>query len=220
VSAGGRLALAVAVMLMAAAPVAGQDDPADRAFVTTFVDAVNRGAAARLALVHSKARACATPPVGEWWNVSVARQAKQGVPAQYKWTLKPVPAGEQPMFAEGFDFPVPPTHVLQIDMHPRPFSSYTMLVRLARDGNRWAEVVPCAKPEMQVKIRAALEAQARQAERVKALVAAMPAPLRDKVLAEIKAGRSVTAAQTYARESGENLTTATEVVEQLEEGAR
>jgi hypothetical protein len=213
--AGQRLALAVVVMLTAVAPAAGQDNPADRAFVMAFVDAVNRGATARLALVHSNARACATPPVGEWWNVSVGRQAKQGVPAQYRWTLKPVPAGEQPMFAEGFDYPVQPTHVLQIDMHPRPFSSYTMLVRLAHDGERWAEVVPCAKPEMLVKIRAALEAQARQAERVRVLVAAMPAPLRDKVLAEIKAGREVSAAKLYAAESGESLTTASEVVDLL-----
>ena len=49
----------------------------------------------------------------------------------------------------------------------------------------------------------------------------MPAPLREKVLAEIReGGHSVSAAKTYANESGEDLTTATEVVELLEETAR
>jgi hypothetical protein len=48
----------------------------------------------------------------------------------------------------------------------------------------------------------------------------MPAPLREKVLAEIRDGRSVSAAKTYAQESGEDLTTATEVVDLLEETAR
>jgi len=95
-----------------------------------------------------------------------------------------------------------------------------MLVRLARDGDRWAEVVPCAKPETQAKIRATLEAKAKQAERVKGLVAGMPPPLREKVLAQIREGRSVSAAKTYAQGSGEDLTTATEVVELLEETAR
>ena len=213
-------ALAILAMAVGAVPVAGQDNPRDRVFVTQFVEAVNRGASARLAIVHGKARACATGAVGEWWNVSVARQAKEGVPAEYRWTLKPIPADEQPPFAEGFEYTVQPTHVLQIDMRPKPYTFRTMLVRLARDGDRWAEVVPCAKPEMQAKIRATLEAKARQAERVKGLVAAMPAPLREKVLAEIRDGRSVSAAKTYAQESGEDLTTATEVVELLEETAR
>ena len=213
-------ALAILGMAIGAVPVAGQDNPRDRVFVTQFVEAVNRGASARLPLVHGKARACATGAVGEWWNVSVARQAKEGVPAEYRWTLKPIPADEQPPFAEGFEYTVQPTHVLQIDMRPKPYTFRTMLVRLARDGDRWAEVVPCAKPEMQARIPATLEAKARQAERVKGLVAAMPAPLREKVLAEIRDGRRVSAAKTYAQESGEDLTTATELVELLEETAR
>src|SRR5262245_57354022 len=102
-----RLAALVSLTwILVVAPLSAQDDPADRAFVTRFVEAVNRGVAARLLLVHGKARACATGRVGEWWNVSVARQAKQGVPAGYSWTLKPIPAGEQPPFAEGFDYTV------------------------------------------------------------------------------------------------------------------
>ena len=216
-----RLAsLAFIVMAVAAPPVAGQENPGDRAFVVMFVQAVNRGVVARLPLVHAKARTCATGAVGEWWTVSVTRQAKDGVPADYRWTLKPIPADEQPAFAEGFEFTVHPTHVLQIDMRPKPYTFRTMVVRLARDGDRWAEVVPCAKPETQAKIRATLEAKAKQAERVKGLVANMPPPLRAKVLAEIRDGRSVSAAKTYAQESGEDLTTATEVVDLLEETAR
>ena len=218
--AGECLALALVAALTVAAPVAGQESPADRAFVTAFVDAVKRGPGARLPLVHSSARACATGAVGEWWVDSAARQAKEGVPAEYRWTLKPVPADEQPLFAEGFDYPVQPTHVLQIDMRPKPFTFSVMLVRLARDGDRWAEVVPCAKPEMLVKIRARLAARAQQAERVKALVAAMPPQLRDTVLAQIRAGHTIEAARTYARASGEDLTTATEVVDLLAERAR
>jgi hypothetical protein len=213
-------ALAILASAGGSAPLSAQENPADRGFVATFVQAVNGGATTRLSLVHTKARQCASGAVGEWWQVSVARQAKGGVPADYRWTLKPIPADEQPPFAEGFDYTVQPTHVLQIDMRPKPYTFRTMLVRLARDGGRWAEVVPCAKPEMQAKIHATLEATAKQTERVKGLVATMPAALRAKILAEIRDGRSVSAAKTYAQESGEDLTTATEVVELLDETAR
>src|SRR5262245_34207556 len=118
-----RLAsLAVLIIAAAAVPAAGQENPGDRAFVVMFVQAVNPGAAARLPLVHTKARRGATGAVGEWWTVSVTRQAKDGVPADYRWTLKPIPADEQPPFAEGFEFTVPPSHVLQIDMRQKPYT--------------------------------------------------------------------------------------------------
>jgi hypothetical protein len=207
--------------LAATAPAAGQESEADRTFVAAFVAAVNaRTVDARAALVHPQSRPCTSGGPGEWWTLSVARQAKEAIPANYKWTIKSLPAGEPPPFGDKFDYPVRPTHALQLDMRPEPYTFRTMLVQLAKAGERWAEVVPCAKPETQAAIRATLEAKARQAERVKALVASMPPVLRETVLAEIRAGRPVTAAQTYSRASGEDLTTATDVVELLTETAR
>ncbi|PYN17311.1 MAG: hypothetical protein DMD76_31315, partial [Candidatus Rokuibacteriota bacterium] len=175
---------------------------------------------ARAALVHPQSRACTTGGAGEWWTESVTRQAKEPIPARYKWTIKPLPTGEPPPFGDKFDYPILPTHALQLDMQPEPYHFRRMLVQLARAGDHWAEVVPCAKPEIQAAIRAALAAKAKRAQRVEALVAAMPPALRDTVLAQIKAGRQVEAAQSYARASGEDLTTATEVVDRLAEGAR
>jgi hypothetical protein len=54
-------ALATLASTLVAASVAAQDNQADRVFVTMFVEAVNRGAAWRLPLVHAKARAPAPP---------------------------------------------------------------------------------------------------------------------------------------------------------------
>jgi len=216
------LAVALGLLTLAlTAPAIAQDSEADRAFVTAFVAAVNAGTVgARAALVHPQSRACTTGGAGEWWTESVTRQAKEPIPARHKWTIKPLPTGEPPPFGDKFDYPILPTHALQLDMQPEPYHFRRMLVQLARAGDRWAEVVPCAKPEIQAAIRAALAAKAKRAQRVEALVAAMPPALRDTVLAQIKAGRQVEAAQSYARASGEDLTTATEVVDRLAEGAR
>jgi len=92
-------------------------------------------------------------------------------------------------------------------------------VLLAKDGARWSEVVPCAKPETVAAIRANQQARAKDAERVKALAARTSPQLRDTVLALHRSGHRVEAYQTYARESGEDLATARAVVELLAEGA-
>jgi len=216
-----RLVLAAALTLLVTAPVRGQDSDLDRAFVTAFVAAVNAATVdARLALVHPQSRACTTGGAGEWWADSVARQAREPIPAKHRWTIKPVPAGEPPPFGDKFDYPIRATHTLQLDMQPQPYRLRTVIVQLARAGDRWGEVVPCAKPEIQATIRAAIAAKAKRAARVETLLATMPAAQRDDIVAQIKAGRRIDAAKSYAQSSGEDLTTATEVVDRLVEGTR
>src|SRR5439155_1749073 len=82
------------------------------------------------------------------------------------WKITPVPAGQAPVFNDHFDYPLAPTHVLQLDIKEAPYSFRVMLVQLAKDGERWAEVVPCAKAKTVIAIRAAQAAKAKRAERV------------------------------------------------------
>ena len=216
-----RLALASALALAVVTGAAAQESAADRAFVSAFVAAINAGTeAARAALVPAKSRACITGEPGEWWTEAVARQARSPVPAQHRWTITPVPAGESPLFSERLTYPIVPTHVLQLDIQDAPYRFRTLLVQLARDGDRWAEVVPCANAEAVAAIRAVRAEKAKRAERVKALAAGMKAEQRDRLLALIKAGQTIDASRMYARESGEDLTTAVDVVELLAESAR
>ena len=51
------------------------------------------------------------------------------------------------MFAEQFDYPVRPTHLLQIDFATGSNSSTTLLLQVVREGQEWREVVPCPRPE-------------------------------------------------------------------------
>jgi len=216
-----RLALASALALAVVAGAAAQESDADRAFAAACVAAVNGGtAAARAALVHPASRPCITGDPGEWWADSVARQAKAPVPSQHRWKITPVPAGQTPMFSERLIYPVVPSHVLQLDMQDAPYRFRTMLVQLAKSGDRWTEVVPCADAEAVAAIRAVKADKARRAERVQALAAGMTPVLRERLLGLIKDGQRIDASRTYARESGEDLTTAVDVVELLAESAR
>lgn len=215
------LALASGLALALVTGAAAQESEADRAFVAAFVAAVNGGTeAARAALVHPASRPCITGEPGEWWTDSVARQARSPVPAQHRWKITPVPAGQPPLFAERLSYPLNPTHVLQLDMQDAPYRFRTMLVQLARHGDRWREVVPCANAEAVAAIRAVKADKARRAERVKALAVSMAPAMRERLLGLIRAGERIEASRTYARESGEDLTTAVDVVEVLAEGVR
>jgi prolyl-tRNA editing enzyme YbaK/EbsC (Cys-tRNA(Pro) deacylase) len=90
-----------------------------------------------------------------------------------------------------------------------------MLLQLVRDANRWYEMTPCPRPETIAAARAARQAEARRAERVKTLVAAMPAELKRQVLELVKVGRRLDATKHYQAASGEDLTTSVEVLELL-----
>jgi hypothetical protein len=216
-----HLALACGLALAAATGAAAQESEADRAFAAAFVAAVNGGTeAARAALVHPASRPCITGEPGEWWAEAVARQAKARIPAQHRWTITPVPAAQPPVFAERLSYPLVPTHVLQLDVQDAPYRFRTLLVQLARNGDRWTEVVPCANAEAVAAIRAVKADKARRAERVKTLAASMTPALRERLLGLIKGGERIEASRTYARESGEDLTTAVDVVELLAESAR
>ena len=216
-----RLALAAALALSAATAAAAQNVASDQRFATALVAAINaRTVEARAALVHPKAHPCLTGDVGEWWRESVLRQGRPPVPANSPWKITPLSSDDARAASDRFDWPVTPSHVLQLEVTDAPSKSRTLLFRLVKDGERWVEVVPCAKPETVVAIRAARAEAAERAERAKALAASIAPALRDRVVALYKNGRRIDAYQMYARESGQELAIAREVVELLAEGAR
>jgi hypothetical protein len=212
------VALGLLLALASVGAARAQEPESWRGFVHDFVDAINsRSVDRRLALVHPGSRVCAAGEVGEWWRDAVARQATDPVPPTYRASVAEV-ARTLP-FSERFDYPVTPTHQLQLDYALGPNRSRTLLVLLATERDRWAEVVPCAKVETVAAIRATRQARAKEAERIRALAARTAPELRDAVVALYRAGRSGDAYQAYVRASGEDLTTAKAVVELLAEGA-
>jgi len=205
------------LVLAAAASEAPAQGPAlGDAFVRELVAAINsKSPDRRKALLHPKALPCASGESGAFYQEIVARQARRTVPATSTWKITPVPPDQPLMFAEQFDYPVRPTHLLQLDFPTGPQSSTTMILQLARDGSGWREVIPCPKPETLAAARAAREARAKHSARVRALVAGTPSELRETVVRLFNEGRRVEAFKHYASVSGEDLATAKDVVELL-----
>jgi hypothetical protein len=193
-----------------------QDDNQARAFVASVVEALNsKSLERRQALLHPKSLPCATIEPDSFYTWMVTRQFKDLVPADYKWKITPMPPEQPLLFADKFDYPVRPTHTLQLNFELAPHGSKAMLLYLVRDADRWYEMTPCPRTETLAAARTARQAEARRAERVQALVAAMPADLRSRVLELVKAGGRIDAAKHYQAAAGEDLTTAVAVVDLL-----
>lgn len=217
-----RLTLFVCVSILCAGstpPVQGTDPQA--AFVQELVGAINsKNLDRRKALLHPKSAVCLTETSGSFHEAMFGRQARRGIPATYKWIVTPVPRDQPPMFGDPFDYPIRPTHLLQIDYATGPTHSTSVILQLVYDAGHWREVTACPTPETIAATREATTLRAKQTERIQALVAGISPALRHEVLNLIKAGRKVGAITHYATVSGEELSTAKAVVEQLEAQAR
>lgn len=215
--------IAVALLLFAVGPSrpAAPTDTSDAAFARSLVAAINsKGVARRLALVHSKSLSCVHADGDSIFSDMFARQMKRRVPADFKWMITAVKQDEPALFSDLFDYPVPPTHRLQLDFTTGPSSSTSLIVQVAREGSRWREVLGCPKPEAIVAMRAARQARRAESDRARLLAGRVPPALRDSLLKLFAKGRRADAYRRYMESSGENLATAKEVVDVLADKAK
>jgi hypothetical protein len=207
------------VLLLAATAAGGQaqqtDPPGVGEFVKSFVEAVNsKSLERRKALLHPKSVTC---PGADLLEEIFVRQVKRAVSEGYKWRITPIPPGQPLLFSDKLDYPIRPSHRLQIDFETGQTKTTTMILQVVHDADQWREVMPCPKPDTIVAARAAREARVKQEQRVQELVAGTAPELKAAVLRLFKEGRRIEAYKHYASVSGEDLAVAREVVERLAE---
>jgi hypothetical protein len=201
--------------LLAATPAFAQITPQQETFVRSLVDAINsKSLERRRQLVHPKALQCAGLEESSFFRMSAQRQADRGVAPDYKWKISAAPAGPPP-FADKFDYPVAPTHHLQLDFKTGPNSAAMVILQLAQDAGRLYEVVPCPKAETAAAMKEAAKANAAATEKAKKLAASISPQLKESILALHAQGRRLDAVKRYQEASGEDLTTSRTVVDLL-----
>ena len=131
-----RLAIAVALAVLRrrheSSPAPRTDE---RAFVVRMVEAINsKNLERRRALAASGIAALRERGADPFYAWMVTRQSRDPIPADYTWKVDPVPPDEPLMFADKLDYPVRPTHMLQITFNPAPSSSRTIVFQLVREG--------------------------------------------------------------------------------------
>ena len=115
-----------------------------KAYRTPSPDAIS-------ALLHPRSRACVRAEP-KYERYLMRAETAQAVPPDAKVSVEPVAADAPPPF-RGFEFPVRPTHVVRMEFGRKPSadgrSATTQIAEkhIARDGNRWHLVLPCATSE-------------------------------------------------------------------------
>jgi hypothetical protein len=113
------------------------------------------------------------------------------------------------------DYPLRPSHQLQIDFDTGPYSATSVVMLIVRDGARWYEVLPCPRPDAIAGIQAIEAKRAEQERKVESLVAGLADPLRAEIVALARQGRRIDAIKKYRDATGQDLTTAKQVVDLL-----
>lgn len=206
------------VLLLLAMPgdQARSQEAGQTAFVQKLVEAINsKSIERRQGLLHPRSLPCATGKTPSFYSEMATRQARQTVPANYSWKITSVPPDRDPLFADKLDYPIRPTHLLQLEFPTGPTSSTALVLQIVYDAGEWREVTACPKPETIAAAKVAEEARAEQAKKVDALLAKISPELRLAVVKLLKEGRRVEAIKHYANRSGEDLSTAKDVVERL-----
>jgi hypothetical protein len=195
--------------------VAAEGQPVD-AFVASVIEAINsKSLERRRALLHPASVPCADTEPDSFYRFMVDEQSKDPIPAGSMWKVAPVPPDQPLPSSDTFDYPIRPTHTLQIDFDLTPRRSRRLVLQLVHEADRWFEMTACARAQTADGVRLRRQLAGPRAERVRALVATMPPPLRAELVELVKAGRRDDAVRRYQAATHEDPAWAVEVVEQL-----
>ena len=211
------LLLVVGIASLPSVCGAQADDPKKpEVLARRFVEAVNsKSTEQRKAILHPKSLACINAQTQLFYDWIFSRQFKYAIRPNYKAAAAAIARDEVPDLEGEADYPLAPSHQLQIDFDTGPFSGTTVVLLIVYDSKRWSELLPCPRPETIAKMKAAREEAAKEEQRLQSLAANVAEPLRAELIELMKKGRRVDAIRRYAVVSGEDLATARRVVELL-----
>jgi len=211
---GPLIALALA---LACAPAYAQQEAGD--FVKALVDAINsKNHGQRKGLLHTESVSCPNPGQDQVLDEQFTRQSRFPIPGTVAWRLTSARPG-RPMFADRFDYPVRPTHILQLDVKGENNESMYVVLQVARQNGEWREVAGCPKPGTTALERRVAIAQEGGQSKAELLVSTMAPSRKAELLALLKGGRKAQAVRLYQELSAQDVATSVEVVELLEKEA-
>jgi hypothetical protein len=174
---------------------------------------------------HPAYRACVSPENKSFFDQEIAHLMSDLPSAGYKVTdIKPAEAKtfvEAVLPADGFRYPVRPTYTIQVNFEtPNPETSvYDLMLEVTPDHGSWYWVGPCPN----AKGMEYVQQQIREGDRQKAVARKRVAELKDPLLSELKqllhANDKIAAVERYRKETGADMTTAVQVINQLESPA-
>jgi hypothetical protein len=186
------------------------------ALAKDFVSAVNsKSADRRKEILHPRTLACINAQTQPFFDWIFSRELKYVIPANYRATTTPLSGGQLLPPEAKSDYPVRPTHMLQIDYSAGPYNSTTIVLFIVKEGSRWHEVLPCPQAEAVEMVKANEAKNSALESRAKRLAVELADPLRAEIISLVKNGHRVDAITRYTAASGEDLAIAKSVVDLL-----
>lgn len=190
--------------------------PSQRAFAEAYLKAISGSDIRRYKeLLHPATRACIENEANtDYFSTILARRVRQDTakPKMYMMAVAP----EFPMFdytaKQGLNYPVRPTHALNIDLT----QSATLLAFVVSDGTRWYEVLPCPSAQALENMKQAKLKGRADNERARVLAAELKDPLRSEIMGMVKQRHLISAAKRYSEATNVDLTMAYRVVDVLD----
>jgi hypothetical protein len=205
------------LLALGAAPALAQTEAGD--FVKALVDAINsKQVDKRIALMETGSLKCDNPGQPQVLEEQFARQSRFPIPGTVAWRLTAARPGK-PMFSDRFDYPVRPTHILQLDVKGENNESMYVVLQVARQGGEWREVAGCPKAGTVKLDQRVAAAKAGAADKAALLVKTMSPKLKADLLELLKAGRRDDAMRAYREASAQDPETARQVIVLLEKEA-
>jgi hypothetical protein len=201
------------LLALAATPALAQTEAGD--FVKALVDAINsKQADNRMALMNTESLKCANPGQRQVLEEQFARQSRFPIPGTVAWRLTAARPGK-PMFSDRFDYPVRPTHILQLDVKGENSESMYVVLQLARQGGEWREIAGCPKAGTVAPDQRVAAAKAGADDKAELLVKTMSPKLKEALVALIRADQKDAAVRVYREASAQDEATARAVIDRL-----
>src|SRR5262249_11886811 len=134
------LLLAILVVVIVQDPLNGQVAVPTQVdgLARDFVKAINdRSVEERKKILHPRSASCINPQTQPFYDWIFTRQFKYVIPADYKVRTQVSTGVSFSMPEVKADYPINPTHILQIDYSTKPFSSTSLVLSIVKDGDRW-----------------------------------------------------------------------------------
>lgn len=197
-----------------ASPTAAQQQ-----LVRQYVAAVRaKDAAQVMALFHPKMRACVNDSTREYFDYLANQNLHLAPPGDYKTTITALSASGPPAIlpASMFQYPVQPTHQLQLDWNNSGTSSVTVMRNIVAQNGRWFMVEACPTAAGMKFFHDNMARRHQQQQHVQDLAAKLKNPLRAQLKTLLKQGRKIDAVHKYQAATGSDLTTAVQVTDILD----
>lgn len=172
--------------------------PGLREFVEEYLAVRNARDVPRLkSLLHPNSLACITAENKSFYDDRTTQLLNEDrVPTDYEVKITPIRGTDELPWKGYFEFPVRPSHQIEIKYSLGEDSGMIVLA-VVNESGRWYEVDPCATKETLKNYSEGQASRRALAEKAKALVAAIKEPLRSELLALIREQKYQTARARY-----------------------